>query len=134
MRYKPKNKKTTIIIIAAAIIAVIIFYALGFNTIRSATRIGYTGREWMDSWSGKYIRLNGTMIKIIHTDTTPDVIHVEITTESGSIAISMTDSDGNVVFEKDNIETSSFDVEVPNKVRVTIDADNHKGSFSITSK
>ena len=35
------------------------------------------------------------------------------------------------VFEKDNIETSTFEVEVPGEVRVCIQADGHRGSFKI---
>lgn len=134
MRYKVKGKKTTIVVLCIAVLFILAAHALGFNTTRTATRVGYTGHEWLDSWSGKYINLDGTMSKTIHTDSEPDTIRVEIVTESGSISITMTDPNGNVVFEKSDIETSNFDVDVSEKVKVKIEADNHKGSFSITSK
>ena len=134
MRYKVKGKKTTIVVLVIAVLFILVAHALGFNTTRTATRVGFSGHEWLDSWSGKYTKLNGTMSKTIYTDTEPDTIHVEIVTESGSISITMIDSNGNIVFEKSDIDTSSFDVDVSGKVKVKIEADNHKGSFSITSK
>jgi len=41
------------------------------------------------------------------------------------------DSDNNIIFDEDNIGTSTFEVAVSGKVKVQIDADNHKGSFKI---
>ena len=55
----------------------------------------------------------------------------EIKTISGAISVSVQDKSGNTVFEKDNIETSTFEVEVPGEVRVCIQADGHRGSFKI---
>lgn len=133
MRYKVTNKNTTIVVLCI-VLFILVAHALGFNTTISAIRVGYTGHEWLDSWSGKYTSLDGTISKTIHTDTEPDTIRVEIVTESGSISITMIDPNGNVVFEQSDINTSSFDVDVSGKVRVRIEAENHRGSFSFTSK
>lgn len=129
VKYKPTSKKATIIIIVIAIIAIVAAKWAGFASTRSATRIGYSGNEGWSSWSGRYISLHGTMQKSIHPK--DDTLHIEVETESGMIAMEIMDADGNIIFEKENIGTASFDVEVSGKVSIRIQADHHKGSFLI---
>ncbi|MFB2021968.1 hypothetical protein ACEVJL_10815 [Pseudoflavonifractor sp. P01025] len=128
------RRKATVVGLCGLVLFIVVAYALGFNTTRLATRIGYTGHEWLDSWSGKYICLDGSMTKTIHTNSDQDAIHVEVVTESGNISITMTDSEGNTVFEEDDIETSEFNVDVSGSVKVRITADKHRGSFSVASE
>jgi len=128
------RRKATVVGLCGLVLFIVVAYALGFNTTRLATRIGYTGHEWLDSWSGKYVCLDGSMTKTIQTNSDQDAIHVEVVTESGSISITMTDSEGNTVFEADDIETSEFNVDVSGSVKVRITADKHRGSFSVASE
>lgn len=58
-------------------------------------------------------------------------MHVTVETESGIISIEIRDANGNVIFDEDNIGTKTFDVDVSGEVIVRIEADNHKGSFSV---
>lgn len=131
MKYKPKSLKATvlIIVIVAALIAAANF--LGIGTMRSATRIGYVGNDGWRNWSASYTMLNGTLKHTIRPKSTQKTLHIEITTEDGSISIEIKDADGNIIFDKENLETSSFDLDVSGKVVVRIDADHHKGSFSM---
>lgn len=129
MKFKPKNKATTIIILVIAAIAICIAYFTGFTSTRSATRIGYVGNEGWSSWSGKYITLDGAMKKTIHPD--GDSLGIAVETESGTISIEIKDSDGNTIFDEKNIGTNTFNISVAGKVTVRIEADTHKGSFSI---
>lgn len=129
MRYKPKDKKTTVMIVVIALLASVIAVRAGFASTRSATRIGYVGNEGWSSWSGRYFRLNGTMEKAIHPK--GSTIHVAVETESGTFSMEIRDREGNVLYQGSGMETSAFDVEVPEKIVVRIVADSHKGSFSI---
>lgn len=128
------TRKMTVVGLCALVLFIVVAYILGFNTTRLATRIGYTGHEWFDSWSGKYICLDGSMTKTIHTNSNQNAIHVEVITEAGSISIAMTDNEGHTVFEEDDIETSEFDVDASGSVKVRITADKHRGSFSVASE
>ena len=131
MKYKSKSIKSTvlIIVIVVALIATANFFGIG--TMRSATRIGYVGTDGLRSWTASYSMLDGKLKHTIHPKDTQGTIHVEVVTESGSISIEMKDADGNVIFDEDNIATSSFDVNISGKVVIRIEADKHKGSFSI---
>ena len=129
MRYQPKDKKTTILMIVAAIAAVLIAKSMGFASTRSATIILYVSNEGRSNWSANYTMLDGTMQKKVHTD--DGRLSISVVTESGSISIKVKDQDGNLVFDENNLETSSFEVEVSKKAVVHIEADHHKGSFSM---
>ena len=130
MKYIPKSLKSTILSIVIAVAAVFLLSNLGIGTLRSATRIGYVGSDGWSSWSARYTLLDGWLQRTIHPKT--DTLHIEVKTESGTISIQIKDADGNIIFSENNIETSSFEVEVPDKVVIRVEADHHKGSFDIS--
>lgn len=104
----------------------------GFKTgseIRRAKRIGYTGKSGWSRWIGKYSLLDGTMSRSIHPKN--DILNINIETEAGYISIKITDKNKNIIFDKTNINTGSYNVSVSGKIAVKIEADKHKGSFSI---
>lgn len=130
-----KNKTKNLISVALIVITVVTLIAianfLGIGTMRSATAIGYVSNDGWRNWSASYTMLDGTLTRTIRPKDTQEKIHVEVVTEDGSISIEMKDADGNVIFDEDNIETSTFDVNLSGKVVVRIEADKHKGSFNI---
>lgn len=50
------------------------------------------------------------MKRTIYPKDTQKTIHIEIVTKSGNISVEMKDTNGNVIFDEDNIAASSFDV------------------------
>lgn len=131
MKYKPKSLKSTALIFVTVVALIAAANVFGIGTMRSATRIGYFGTDGLRSWTASYSMLDGKMKHTVHPKETQGTIHIEVVTQSGSISIEMKDADGNVIFDEDNIATASFDVNISGKVIVRIEADKHKGSFSI---
>lgn len=127
-QYKPKNKKTVVIIIALAVVVVVATHIFGIGTIRHASRVGFIQQTGWRDWSASYTLLDGYLQRTIRPES--DTLLVEIETQSGAITIEMKDADGNVIFSESDIASSSFEVDVPEKVVIRVDADNHKGSFS----
>lgn len=132
MRYKPKNIKSAVLIIVIVLALIAASYFFGFGTLRSATRIGYVGNEGLQSWSGRYALLSGTMRHTLRPD--GDTLTVAVETQSGEISIEIKDAEGKLLFDEDNIGTETFDVAVSGKAVVLIEADSHKGSFDISCK
>ena len=132
MKFKPKSTRTTILILVVAAVLMVIAYFMGFTSTRSTTRIGYSGNEGWRSWSGSYAMLSGSMQKTIHPKDTETTLHIDVITKSGNISIQIFDKDRNVIFKQTNIGTEAFEVSVSGKVIVRIDAEQHKGSFSIS--
>ncbi len=129
MRYIAKSLKSIIILLLLIVVATFVMNFFGIGTQRSAVRVGYTSHDGWRNWSANYTLLDGWLQHTIRPET--DTVHVQVTTESGDISIEMKDTTGNVIFFETNITTTSFEVEVPEKVIIKIDADNHKGGFLI---
>ena len=131
-----KKKKTisfksavwTLIIVIVLIAAAKV---LGAGTMGSAIRVGYIGSDGWRNWSASYSMLDGTLKHTIHLKDTQDTVRVEVATEDGQISIQMEGTDGNVIFNEEDIATTTFDVKVTGNVAVRIEADHHKGSFNI---
>lgn len=130
-KYKAKGLKSTMLIVVIVVVLIVASNLLGFGTMRSAARVGYFGNAGWRSWSASYTMLDGKLKHTIHLKDKQETLHVEVVTDAGSISIEIKDADGNVIFDKDNIATSTFDVNASGKVVVRIEADKHKGSFKI---
>ena len=103
-------------------------FKTGSKTIH-AKRIGYVGKNGWSKWSGKYNLLDGAMGRSIYPKN--NILNINVETESGSISIKILDKNKNIIFDEANINTGSYNVNASGKVTVKIDADKHKGSFSI---
>lgn len=134
MKYKSKNVKSAVLIIVIVVVLIAAANFLGIGTMCSAIRIGYVGNDGLRNWTASYSMLDGKLKHTIHPKDTQRTIHIEVVTENGSISIEIKDADGNMIFDEDNIATSSFDINISGKVVIRIEADKHKGSFSIEAK
>lgn len=131
---KSRFRRFVSVILAAATTAVLIAAAsfFGTGTMRSAVCTDYAGNNGWRSWSASYTLLDGWMQHTIHPNA--DILYVEVRTESGTISIEIKDAHGKIIFSENNIETSSFEVKGSGKMDIKITADNHKGSFDISSR
>ena len=82
-------------------------------------------------WSATYAFHDGYQQRTINNDGKPTVLEVKVVSSSGEIGMTVTDENGNVIYDQQGIETSSFEIEIPSKVIVKIIGDDHKGSFSL---
>ena len=101
---------------------------LGYASTRSGTRIAYVGAETRTAWTGRYALLDGSFEKSLYPDGT---LSVTVETLEGTIAMKITDKDGNVLYQGEDMETGSFGVEASGRVTVRIEAVRHSGSFAV---
>lgn len=127
-QYKPKDKKSIVIIVIAVLAILILTHVFGIGTIRQATRVGFIQKPGWSDWSASYATLDGYLQRTIRPEN--DTLLVEVETKSGTISIEMKDADGNIIFSESDIATSSFEVDVPDKVIIRVEVENHKGGFS----
>lgn len=85
------------------------------------------------NWSGTYELLNNTMECMLHPEESQNLLHIEVETTDGSISIEIKDADGAVLFNKENMDTSSYDVDISGDVTAKIVTDAHRGSFNLSS-
>lgn len=61
----------------------------------------------------------------------PWINRKSIETEEGQIDIEIKDSDGNIIFSEDAVQTKEFEVNVSGKITIRLDGEEHKGKFVI---
>lgn len=128
---KSKKKAKIFGIIAASAIVLAMILVIIFGGESSVVKVGYVGNSTWSSWTGNYNYLDGEMKHTIISNSDSSILHIAVTTEEGSISIQITDSEGNIIFDENNIETRTFELPVDGKVRIKIEAEKHKGGFVI---
>lgn len=121
--------------ICGCVIAVVIFVIIlrsGVAPTGSGLQMGWVESNTRDHWSATYAFHDGYQQRTINTDGEPTVLEVEIVSTSGEIGMMITDENGNVIYDQQRIETSSFEIEISGKVTVKITGEDHKGSYSLS--
>ena len=121
--------------ICGCVIAVVIFVVIlrsGVAPTGSGLQMGWVESNTRDHWSATYAFHDGYQQRTINTDGEETVLEVEIVSSSGEIGMTVTDENGNVIYDQQGIETSSFEIEISGKVTVKITGEDHKGSFSLS--
>ena len=121
--------------ICGCVIAVVIFVVIlrsGVAPTGSGLQMGWVESNTRDHWSATYAFHDGYQQRTINTDGEATVLEVEIISSSGEIGMTVTDENGNVIYDQQGIETSSFEIEISGKVTVKITGEDHKGSCSLS--
>ena len=121
--------------ICGCVIAVVIFVVIlrsGVAPTGSGLQMGWVESNTRDHWSATYAFHDGYQQRTINTDGEATVLEVEIVSSSGEIGMTVTDENGNIIYDQQRIETSSFEIEISGKVTVKITGEDHKGSFSLS--
>lgn len=117
--------------IVGMIILVVILKG-GFAHTESGFRTGWVESNTRNHWSAAYSFHDGYVQRVINADGEPTILEVDIVSVSGEIGMTVTDENGNVIYDEQGIETSSFEIEISGKVTVRITGDDHKGSYGLT--
>ncbi len=121
--------------ICGCVIAVVIFVVIlrsGVAPTGSGLQMGWVESNTRDHWSATYAFHDGYQQRTINADGEATVLEVEIISSSGEIGMTVMDEKGNVIYDQQGIETSSFEIEISGKVTVKITGEDHKGSFSLS--
>ena len=121
--------------ICGCVIAVVIFVVIlrsGVAPTGSGLQMGWVESNTRDHWSATYAFHDGYQQRTINTDGEATVLEVEIVSSSGEIGMTVTDENGNVIYDQQRIDTPSFEIEISGKVTVKITGEDHKGSYSLS--
>ena len=78
-----------------------------------------------------HLLLNGTEVRTLSVGKGQKEMEALIVTEEGEIDIIITDKSGNEIIFLDNAETGTYEFTAEGKVKITIKANDHHGSFEI---
>ena len=78
-----------------------------------------------------HLLLNGTEVRTLSTGKEPQEMEAIIVTEEGEIDITVTDRNVEEIIFLDNAETGTYEFTAEGKIKITIKAKDHHGSFEI---
>ena len=128
------NKRDWIWICASVVVVVIMVIVLrsGVAPTGSGVQMGWVESNTRNHWSATYAFHDGYQQRTINADGEPTVLEVEIVSSSGAIGMTVTDEGGNVIYDQQTMEMSSFEIKISGKVTIRIKDEDHKGSFSLS--
>ena len=121
--------------ICGCVVAVVIFVVIlrsGVAPTGSGLQMGWAEINTRNHWSATYTFHDGYQQRTINADGERAVLEVEIVSSSGEIGMTVTDENGNAIYDQQGIDTSSFEIEISGKVTIKITGEDHKGSFSLS--
>lgn len=123
------KKKTLLVLISALMISIFVGCTVSSGTARIMTE--KNNSHCISATYDKYDGYKKTTLKV-KADEEKDV-NVSIVSNEGEIDLKITQEDGTVVYQGDNIDTSSFVVTLDKegKYTIRIDAKDHSGSYDI---
>lgn len=131
MKEKRKSNKTTFIFLTVAFALTAILAAV--NVIHIPTNnvsIGLVEYKQSGLWEADYSYFTGARTSNMQGSNTK--LNIDIETDKGSLEISLKDTDDNILFSETISETTSFSVDVPEKVTVSVLGKEHDGGFTIS--
>ena len=92
--------------------------------------MGWISHEQSNIWTADYSYFTGTETN--NMEGTNTKLNVDVETEKGSLEITLKDNDDNILFSEVISETTSFNVDVPKNVIVSVSGKEHDGGFKIS--
>ncbi len=111
-------------------LAAVLFAAAGPATSYSGVRIGYVQSGGSSQWSASYRRLDGELGRTLFLADTPVPYTLTVETEEGSLSILITGGEG-VIFSQTELSSGTYELMLEGTIRIQMEAQNHRGSFSL---
>ena len=121
-------KRKLLKISATLVLIMILFCGCSYN---SGIAIGKVESSTRTRIKQSHLLLNGTEVRTLSVGKDQKEMEALIVTEEGEIDIIITDKSGNEIIFLDNAETGTYEFTAEGKIKVTIKAKDHHGSFEI---
>lgn len=131
MKEKRKSNKMAFIILTVAFALVAVLVAVKvIHTPTNNVSIGWVEHKQSGLWEADYSHFTGTQTSNLQGQNAK--LNIDVETDEGSLEISVKDTDDNILFSETISETTSFNVDVPEKVIVSVLGKEHDGGFTIS--
>lgn len=119
MKEKRKSNKKLFFTFGAilAVTAILAAVKVIYTPVNNVS-IGWVEHKQSDLWEADYAYFTGTQTSNLQGLNTK--LNIDVETDEGSLEILLKDTNDNVLFSKTTSETTSFSVDVPEKVIVSV--------------
>ncbi len=124
-----KLDKRSIATLAAVAIMLVVLTVTGGGETFSGVKLGYVSSKSRVHWQASYAKLDGSMSKMIFPE--KESYLLTVVTHDGSFDISVVGEDGEIVMDLEDVPTGEYSLTLQDITRVTIRAEDHRGSFSL---
>ncbi len=115
-------------ILAVVFCLVMVLSSCGFN---SGIAIGKVESSTRTKIKQSHLLLSGTEVRTLSVGEEQQKMEAIIVTEEGEIDITITGSNGEEIAFWDNAETGTYEFNAEGKIKITVKAEAHHGSFEI---
>ena len=116
-------------IVALALVAILVAVKV-IRTPANNVSIGWVEHKQSGLWEAGYSYFTGTQTNNLQSQNAK--LNIDVETDDGNLEISVKDIDDNVLFSETISETTSFSVEAPKKIIVSVLGKQHVGRFIIS--
>ena len=127
---RKSNKSTFVVLCLAFVIVGILAVVRVIHNPGNNASIGWAEHKQSDLWTADYSYFTGTQTGNLQGSNTK--LDIEVETDHGSLKITLKDPDENILFSETVSENTSFRVDVPEKVIVSVSGEEHSGEFKIS--
>ena len=121
-----KNKVLKIFLMFVCVL--MLFCGCSYN---SGIAIGKVESSTRTRIKQSHLLLNGTEVRTLSVGNEEQKMEAIIVTEEGEIDITVTDKNGEEIIFLDDAETGTYEFTAEGKIKITIKAKDHHGSFEI---
>ena len=131
MKEKCRSNRMPFVILSAALAITAIFVAIkAINPSVNNVSIGWVEQKQSGLWAADYAYFAGTQTSNLQGSNSK--LNIAVETDGGSLEILLKDADDHIFFSETISETTSFSVDVPEKVIVSVLGKEHDGGFAIS--
>ena len=123
-----RDKNKILKILTAFVCIMMLFCGCNYN---SGLAIGKVESSTGTRIKQSHLLLNGTEVRTLFPGNEKQEMEAIIVTAEGEIDITITDKSGEEIIFLDNAETGTYEFTAEGKIKVTIKAKDHHGSFEI---
>lgn len=121
-------KKDLLKVFAVLACFIMLFSGCGFN---SGTALMKVENSTKTSWKQSHMLFDGKEIRTFYLEDEPRKMEITVVTEKGEIDITITDKNGEEILALEDAETGTYEFTAEGKIKITIKAKDHHGSFEI---
>ena len=132
---KKRSKRISVVVIILLLLAILVSSGMlgNLGTFTSGIKMMYVSKAGRDYWNASYQYFDGYTQRNLWVNE-DGILNIQVETEDGTLLVKVMDEEGNLLFSEENITTQEIEVGDVKKVTVRIEAEKHKGSFSIQCK
>lgn len=121
-------KKSVLKIFAVLACIAIFFSGCGFNSGIALLKIESSTKT---SWKQSHDYLMGTEKRTLSLGGEPQEMVIEVVTENGEIDITVTGKNREEIIAIDDAKTGTYEFAAEGKIKIKVEAKEHKGSFEV---